>query len=258
MLCSDNFLTSPYLFKQVHKKFKTYGAVYEKHYAYLKEDNSLNRYFSLMGGNDPVCYFMGKNDRQPWVKELEIHRGVPSIGDNGCFVAREWFKFADLNHYYAPDAHIDMQGNRDIFKYGLVSGIKYHILNQGTVWHRTSDSFWSFMKKRYKYARDLYCERNDRRWKVIDSKKDYWRLIYFILASACIIPFFLTSCRGYSKIRDPAWFWHPVVCLAFLITYGVLACRNLALSCLRGGVPNLFSTARKVSTIKPIKILKSS
>lgn len=217
MLCADNYFCEPTLFKQVHKKFKTYGAVYERHYAYLKEDNSLNRYFSLIGGNDPVCYFLGKNDRQPWVEELEIHRGIPSYGCNGFFVNRDWFKHTDLNHYYPCDAHVDMQK----------AGLKYHQLNQGTIWHRTSDSLWSFMKKRYRYAKGLYCDRGDRRWHIIDSTADRLRLAWFVFCSLTLIQPLMVSIRGYRRIHDRAWFWHPIVCLSFLFVYSFLAIRNL-------------------------------
>jgi glycosyltransferase involved in cell wall biosynthesis len=247
MLCADNYFCSPQLFKQVHKKFRTYGAVYERHYAYLEKDNSLNRYFSLIGGNDPVCYFLGKNDREPWVASLTIKRGIPSYGCNGFFVAREWFKHTDLNHYYPMDAHVDMQK----------AGLRYYCLNQGTVWHRTSDDLWSFMKKRYKYARDLFCERNDRRWKVVDSTSDKFRLVWFCLSSVLVVPHLITAFKGHSKLKDKAWFWHPIVCLAFTITYGVLTCRNIALSFLRSGVVSLLQTAKNRSANKRNKTTRS-
>ena len=250
MLCADNYFCEPSLFKQVHKKLKFNGACYERHYAYLEKDNSLNRYFSLFGGNDPICYFLGKNDRQPWVDSLSIKRGIPSYGCNGFFVNREWFKFTDLNHYYPMDAHVDM----------IKHGLTYCQLNQGTVWHRTSDNLLTFMRKRYKYVRDLYCERQDRRWKVISGLKDYGRLVLFILCVLTVIPLLVTSCRGYRKIRDTAWFWHYPVCAAFLGTYGALSVRWL-LSVLSSPLLDALNPTRKlkkVSINSRTKILKLS
>lgn len=248
MLCADNYFTDPTLFKKVHESFKNYGAVYEKHYAYRRDDNSLNRYFSLIGGNDPVCYFLGKNDRQPWVDELSIKRGIPSYGCNGFFVKRFWFQFADLDHYYPMDAHVDMQKH----------GITYLQLDQGTVWHRTSDNLLTFMKKRYKYARDLYCKRQDRRWQVISGFKDTWRLVYFILCVISVVPLVLASSRGYRKIKDPAWYWHYPVCLAFCSVYGALSVRWLlsVLSYRLLGVRTLYTTAKNHSINKLTKTLR--
>ena len=192
-----------------------------------------------------MCYFLGKNDREPWAECLTIKRGIPSYGCNGFFVNREWFKYTDLDHYYPMDAHVDMQK----------AGLTYYQLNQGTVWHRTSDSLWSFMKKRYKYARDLLVKRKDRRWFVISGLKDYWRLLYFIFSVITVIPLVVASGRGYRKIKDPAWAWHWPVCACFLATYGVLTCTALLYRALEG--LRRFTTARNRSTNKPIKTTKS-
>lgn len=218
MLCADNYFTDRTLFSKVYDCMLNgdHGAVHERHYAYIPNDNSLNRYFSLIGNNDPVPFYLGKCDREPWVRGLYRHRSFPSYGCNGFFVRRSWFRHTDLSHYYPMDAHVDM----------AAAGMTYKILNQGTVWHRTSDSLIPFLKKRYRYARDLYSDRGDRRWKMLDTKEDYWRLGFFIISTLAVIPSLLTSCKGFKETKDPAWFWHWPVCIGFLITYGVLACRN--------------------------------
>lgn len=248
MFCADNFLCDPSLFKKVNQKLKFSGACYERHYAYLKEDNSLNRYFSLIGGNDPVCYYMGKNDREPWVESLTIRRGIPSYGCNGFFVNREWFKYTDLDHYYPMDAHVDMQKH----------GLSYFQLNQGTVWHRTSDNLFTFMRKRYKYARDLFCDRQDRRWKVISGNEDYWQLFRFIISVITVVPLILTSSRGYREIKDIAWFWHWPICACFLAVYGLLTFRCFFLSLFRRlGVTLLLENVLNLFGRRQTKTMKS-
>src|SRR3990167_4890161 len=68
MFCADNYLTDLGLFKYVWELFGRYPitGAYSKYYSYLKKDNSLNRYFSLIGNNDPICFYLGKSDRRPY------------------------------------------------------------------------------------------------------------------------------------------------------------------------------------------------
>ena len=224
MFCADNYITDKSLFQRVWDGFnhdECPDAVYEQRYAYMKNDNSLNRYFSLIGCNDPVPFYLGKCDREPWAKGLykPSRFSLPSYGCNGFFVKRKCFDRTDLNKYYPMDAHSDMSHHKN--------GMAYLPLDYASIWHRTSDNLISFLIKRYKYARDLYCDRMDRRWRMLDTKHDYFRLGLFVLATATIIPCLATSVRGFLKVRDSAWFWHWPVCVGFLITYGLLACRNL-------------------------------
>ena len=102
----------------------------------------------------------------------------------------------------------------------------YERINTGDIWHRTSDNLFTFLLKRYRYARDLYCDRSDRRWKMLDTREDYLRLAGFILATLTIIQPVMVSIRGFSKVRDAAWFWHIGVCWGFLITYAILTVRT--------------------------------
>src|SRR3990167_10785541 len=63
ILASDNeIIGRDYLFL-ISEYAGSYGAAYPALYAYFKTDNILNRYFSLIGGNDPLSFYMGKNDR---------------------------------------------------------------------------------------------------------------------------------------------------------------------------------------------------
>ena len=216
MFCADNYIEERDLFKEVYVRIKQgYSAVYPKRYTYLKDDNSLNRYFSLIGGNDPICYYLGKNDREPHVPELKIKSNYqPSYGCNGFFYKAELIKATNLDNYYPMDNALEVIG-------------EFKAIDCDGIWHRTSDNLISFLIKRYKYARDLYCDRTDRRWKMVDTKEDKWRLFGFVISTILIFPCVAVSIRGYSKIKDFAWFYHPLACLGFLITYTLLALRNL-------------------------------
>lgn len=229
MFCADNKLVSEYTFKTVYKQFTTYpiAASYGRHYAYEKDDNSLNRYFSLIGGNDVICYYLGKNDRKPYYDQTDAmdeliwfrDRQIPSLGCNGTFINRkQWIENADLDNYYPMDCAVDVINK---------SAALFLRRNVADIWHRTSDNLISFLIKRYKYARDLYCDRTDRRWKMLDTPSDYWKLMGFIASTILVLPCVFTSIRGFFKVRDWAWAWHYPVCFGFLITYTILVLRNL-------------------------------
>lgn len=218
MFCADNRIMSPYLFSAIYGFFQEVphiSGLYPNRYYYTKNDNSLNRYFSLIGGNDPICYYLGKNDRQPHVIDLwKTSNYQPSYGCNGFFYRASEIKATDLDHYYPMDNALEIKG-------------RIHGMSLDDIWHRTSDNLLNFLIKRYRYARDLYCDRDDRRWKMLDTKEDYLRLAGFCLATATVIPCLWTSIRGHLKVRDVAWFWHWPVAFSFLIMYTALAIRNL-------------------------------
>lgn len=221
MFCADNMIMEKDLFRRVyvdlHVNAEDTDACFPWRYAYIKADNSLNRYFSLIGGNDPICYYLGKNDRDPHVNSLRKTANYqPSYGCNGFFYRSEAIKATDLDHYYPMDNATQIEGY-------------FSPLVSEAIWHRTSDNLINFLIKRYKYARDLYSDRNDRRWKMVDTAEDYKRIALFVFSTLTVIPALLTSFRGYAKIRDIAWFWHWPVCIGFLITYGILTLRNLCL-----------------------------
>jgi hypothetical protein len=228
MFCADNYLIRNDTFKIVSSIFEAtdVSACYSRHYAVPNNDNSLNKYFGLIGNNDPIAFYLGKTDRLPFYELdedivfeiLRFNGKVPSLGDNGFFWKSSYIKNSDLNNYYPMDNAVDVinSGGRNFCRITLPY-----------LWHRTSDNLFTFLRKRYKYARDLYSDRNDRRWKIIDTAEDRWRLAWFCLATITVIPCLYTSIRGFCKIRDWAWFWHWPVCFGFLVTYTILALRNL-------------------------------
>jgi len=229
MFCADNYVVASRTFTDVFKIFYSglpFTGVYGRHYAVRKDDNSLNRYFSLVGGNDPICFYLGKNDRLPYWDDPEILVGemlnfrkfIPSLGCNGFFYKRDDILQSDLDHYYPMD------NAEDLRKLG-----KYFYFRSGAlqIWHRTSDNLFTFLLRRYRYARDLYCNRHDRRWRMVSAKEDYLRLALYIFFTVTVIQPLFVSIKGFAKIRDFAWFWHWPVCVGFLIMYTILVLRTL-------------------------------
>ncbi len=209
---------------------------YTYQYDHVKEDTFLSRYFALLGANDPLCWWLNRADRQDYLAS-NLLRGIvdfnkpfplrlPSIGDNGFFVKREALSKVAID----PDRHFPMDLCEDLRQAGES---RYWITPQ-KLWHRSGEQFIDYFRRRYVYTRDLYFKQiQKRRWHMVD-RGDWPRVLGFCLASVLVVPHLWTSLRGYSKVKDPAWFLHPVVCAGLTFLYALCFLRwrfpRLALS----------------------------
>jgi len=214
-LASDNELTSENALHQLWWQAAVDGAAYTRYYHYSKNDNSLNRYFSLMGCNDPLAFYMKKCDRGPLVmllneKYSEFDPKGKTVGDNGFFVKKELIQKTDLDNYY----HIDNANEINS---------KITAINSSFLWHKTGGNIFNFFARRFRYGLQHAFNKN-RRWHLVDFSKpqDIRRLAWFVVASISIIPTLMLSIRGWLKIQDKAWFWHPAICLITVFMYSVL------------------------------------
>lgn len=188
------------------------GSSQPAYYAYRKLDDILTRYFSLIGGNDSLAFYMNKNDKSPhYVRPeglLRITNGK-TIGDNGYFVVRELILKTNLDNYY----HIDNANE---------SGAEC-VIYPNSIVHNTGGNIFSFFAKRYRYGLQHAFNKN-RRWHLVDFRKpkDIWRLLWFILATLTVIQPLSLSIRGYLKVKDAAWFLHWPCMVLTIFTYGFL------------------------------------
>ena len=225
ILASDNELFHKTDLTSYYEGALNYGVCIPGYYHWSKEDDSLNRYFALIGGNDPLSYYMGKNDKLPY---FDIDYSFPfgsSLGDNGYFVKKELIESTDLDNYY----HVDNANEVSCI------GKRYPGMR---IWHKTGGNIFSFFRKRYHYGLQHAFNKN-RRWHLVDFSKqqDIRRFLWFIFASLTLVHPLYTSIRGYSKIGDLALFLHPLICLATLFTYGCLVIHL----CVRGMFQSLFA-----------------
>jgi len=206
-------------------------ACYTWRYHYSQRDKILNRYFSLIGANDPVALFLGRADRQSYLEEewkilgkandkgsyfLVKHdlNNMPTLGANGFLIKRKILNMAqvDEKHFF----HIDV--NWDLINLGKTD----YVVVKNDIIHDSGEGVFEFFAKRKRYMEDLYLrDLSNRRYLLYDTTKDKKRIIIFCLYAATFIgPLFL-SIRGYLKRKDVAWFLHPLVCFAFLLIYGL-------------------------------------
>lgn len=209
ILASDNELIDKDFLKEMSSNALFHGASYPIKYHYDKSDDTLNRYFALLGGNDVLSFYMGKNDRVSYLSNGSWNM-FGSIGDNGYFITKKLIEETDLDNYY----HVDNALETNAFTVAMPY----------TIWHKTGGNLFKFFIKRYNYGLQHAFNKN-RRWHLVDFHKpqDIMRFAWFIICTITLIQPLYLSLRGYLNIRDVAWFLHPIVCLGTLFTYGLLS-----------------------------------
>lgn len=104
ILASDNELVFKNYLSEMYESARLNGASSSLYYWHSYSDDILNRYFALIGGNDPLSFYMGTNDKAPYYNGWKLGPWRKrSFGDNGFFVRKSWIEKTDIDNYY----HID-------------------------------------------------------------------------------------------------------------------------------------------------------
>lgn len=199
---------------------------------YDPRDNILDRYFALMGGVDPIPYYLGKQSKLSYTfdkynllgesKDMGDYylvkltgKKIPVIGANGFILRRKLLKYAKAD----PDNFFHTDINYDLIQQGfnLYAFVKDDIIHL----KRTKVSYFIKFLLRRKYIMETqYFERiKKRRHAVFVAETDTLNLIKYIIYSLTFIKPIFDAIRGYLKVKDVAWFLHPIICLCFLIIY---------------------------------------
>lgn len=199
---------------------------------YDPKDNILDRYFALIGGVDPIPYYLGKDARLSWAFDkynllgeskdmgsyfLVKFRGdkIPTLGANGALLRHSLLKHAKAD----PDNFFHIDINYDLIK----KGFNTYAFVKDTIVHYKKTKFLEFIK--FLLRRKMIMERQyfeslkRRRYAVYMSSQDKFGLLKFIFYTITLVKPIYDSIRGFLKIRDVAWFVHPFICLSFLIIY---------------------------------------
>lgn len=197
---------------------------------YDKRYSLIDRYLGLFGSLDPVAFYLQKADKLSRIggKEYLLQNAsdkgkyylvsfnpmrIPSIGSNGFLMRRSVFvKYAktDPKHFFHADIHVDV----------IKKGFNRYAFIKDDIIHMTGmRNFFHFLKRRMQFMKYNYTHQNFRRHSIYESQ-DLYRLIWYIVISLTFIKPTFDSIRGYMKIRDNAWFLHPILCFIFVIIYG--------------------------------------
>lgn len=210
------------MLKCLEKEPEAVGA-YTWRYFYEKSDKSLNRYFSLFGMNDPVARFLGKADRQDYLSDdwslageaedkgdyflVEFDEdNLPTVGANGFLIRRKELLKARVGKkdFFHSCVNVDIlrkKGGK--IKYVVVKNNVRHISGEGVL---------NYFRKRRRYLEVVYMDDiKKRRYLVYNPKRDKAKIILYSFSSLTLIWPTLEACRGFWRIPDLAWFWHPVV-----------------------------------------------
>lgn len=212
-------------------------------YECRREDSLLNRYFSLLGNHDPVAYYLKKTDRFSWgqtrwnllgkaedkgdyFKVKFDWRRIPPLGCNGFFVK----KIAILESALPDRQDVTIFNHSDAAYLMVAKGYDTFGFVKNKVIHKTSSGFiFSWIKKRIISTENLHFRKVPRKYKVYNPR-DSWdnlNLIKYIVYTLTIIKPTYDALRGFLKVRDSAWFMHPLMCFAMLYTYSYVTIKHV-------------------------------
>ena len=240
LLDHDNVLPHGMWLKNMVEPFlahKDVVGVEPLRFYYNRSMTTLDRYFALIGGPDPVAYYFGKNSHLSWiydsynlagrVKDMGAYyivgfkpTNIPALGGNGAAVRRKvLLKHAkcDPDNFFHIDVHVDL----------IRQGFNKFAITKDSIAHYTNNKFLPFLKRRrYFIEKYHFQDQGKRRYSIYEPKKDRKKLLRYVFISSTLIIPTIDSIRGFLKIRDFAWFIHPLMCFSMLIVYGVPTLRE--------------------------------
>jgi len=244
----DNFLPDKNWLKRMvgpFLKHKDLVASSTCYYHYNRSFDLMDRYFALFGTSEPLPFFLHKADRMPqyskkwsllgeatdlgyyFLVEFEKDpRKFPSIGSNGCLMRR---KLVLENAKADPDNHYPIDVLYDVVEKGYN---KFAFVKTSIIHLTHSRGLIEFLRRRKKFVEQYHFqEHSKRRWSVV-MRGDEILVLLFVIYSLTLIGPTLTSLKGFLRIKDPAWFLHPLMCLGTTIIYGYVVLKFKILSIL--------------------------
>ena len=230
---SDNILPSSNWLKVMVEPFNDQDVAGAEplYYTHRRGDPLITKYCALIGMNDVLCFFLGNYDRYNYVTErwtelkvdvvdrgdyllVELdERNIPTMGANGFLVKAEALKGVDYKPYLFD---IDV-----IYQLVGAGWNRYAKVKTGIV-HLFADSVNAYVRKTRRRIGDyLYYERYGARrypWRRLNKLG----ILKFILYTLSIGPLVRDLLRGYKKLPDRAWLFHPLACWLTLLTYGIM------------------------------------
>jgi len=199
-------------------------------------DGCLDRYFAMLGMNDPLCLFLGNYDRYSCVSgkwtslkvrqedrgdyfivDLHPHQ-VPTMGANGFIVRRDALEGIDVDDYY-----FDMDVVYSLVQKGRTRFAK---VKRGIV-HLYSNDLRTFLKKQRRRIQDylFYSRLKRRRGVSVFSYRN--RILLFSMCCLTLFPLLLQAYSGYRRMPDRAWWIHPLACILTFFVYAYYSLKGM-------------------------------
>lgn len=141
-------------------------------------------------------------------------QNAPAMGDNGFMVRKSIIE--KINTDPAKFIHVDDFYELLKKEHHKVGAVKNEII------HFCGSNILKQYQNRVLVKKIFYDEkRGKRKYLVFDphSVREKRNLMAFIIFSLTFIVPLLRSMKGYLKVREPAWFLHPVVCVVAFFMY---------------------------------------
>lgn len=234
ILESDNILPAKDWLATIVKPFIENDEVfctYSAYNTYGKNMSVTTRYCALFGAPDPTLYYLRKTEKIPMdqriydrgkiVKETKDYyivkfakNNLPTLGDNGhLFSKQAMFEvISDPKEYIHTDAFMHLL-ERGYNTFGVV---------KNSIIHVASPHLFDLVGRRLQVKERFYDKKRGKRKYLVYNPnlwQDRWNLFKYIIFSLTFIQPLLVSIKGYLRIRDRAWFLHPVVCFLMVMGY---------------------------------------
>lgn len=209
---------------------KTFVASETLRYHYDKSFSLLDRYFALFGAGDPLAFYLGKADRLSYIYKTynlfgkaKHHKGyysvifdvnqIPTLGANGFLIRRkiliENANISDGNFF-----HIDV--NVDLIR----KGFNKYAFVEDTIIHLTGyKKISSFLYRRKLFMEQFYLKKNNNRRYSVYTKNEFGKLIVYIVYAVTFVKPTFDAIKGFIRVRDIAWFFHPILAFSLCIIY---------------------------------------
>jgi len=233
LLESDNFLVGRDWLSLLVEPFKNprVFSTYPAYNDYEKDMNILTRYTALIGAPEPTLFFLKKSDKIPRT-QMMYDKGtilsenshyytvkfnslnLTTMGDNGFMVRKNVLEkviFKGKTYFHT-----------DAFRMLLDLGYDTYGVTKNSIIHTTKTNMVSTVMRRIQVKRHFSDDlRGTRKYLVFNwhSTEDWLRLFVYIFFSLTLIQPVIFSIRGYRKIPDVAWFFHPIMCFVMVIGY---------------------------------------
>lgn len=247
MLDHDNVLPHNKWLARMVQPFKDFSRVVGVDTLYIHYDpksSLLDRYLALYGSLDPVAYYLGKPDKLSQITKKYNRFGkatdcgdyyivefdekfVPTLGANGFLVRREILldnALVDPENFFHTDVNVDLI-RKGFCTYAFVKDDIIHLTGH--------NSILGFLKRRKLFMEQYQIKSHSKRRHSVYLPQDKLNLIKFVIITITLVIPTFDACRGYIKIRDRAWFLHPLLCYTFLILYGYVIIKSMLLKYVR-------------------------
>lgn len=206
----------------------------ESLYFEYRENHSIaDRYCELFGINDPLVFYLKKQDKLMWVenkwrlggkiiKETPNYyliqfneKDLPTLGSQGFVTKKTLLKSISWRPYlYHMDSQLELirknkNGNYILMKNGIV--------------HLHSQTVAALIKKLRRNINLFHEHNNIRRFKY---NLNFFKILFVALLMVTVVRPFYDGLKGFSKKRDIAWFLHPLLSMLVPIMYGFETIRH--------------------------------